>query len=240
MKDILLLRFDAPLMSFGGIAIDAHGVVDAFPGVSMICGVLANALGYDHRDFAETQRLQDRLHVACRLDRRGVREVDYHTVDLGTPSMVRPGWTTSGVVEERRGGPASSGTHIRFRHYAADSVATVALWLDAADGPALAELADALDRPARPLFLGRKACIPSGRLVLGITKSETLYDALRSAPLHPGSDRTPTYSASWPVGDGPEHGTLLSANDLRDWTMNVHAGARWVRVGVVSPEVAHG
>ena len=40
----LVLRFDAPLMSFGGVMVDQHGVIDRFPGTAMLTGLLANAL----------------------------------------------------------------------------------------------------------------------------------------------------------------------------------------------------
>jgi CRISPR-associated Cas5-like protein len=33
--DFLLLRFDAPLMSFGGVMVDQYGPTDRFPGQSM-------------------------------------------------------------------------------------------------------------------------------------------------------------------------------------------------------------
>jgi CRISPR-associated Cas5-like protein len=36
--DILLLRFDAPLMSFGGVMVDQHGPTDRFPGLAMLTG----------------------------------------------------------------------------------------------------------------------------------------------------------------------------------------------------------
>ena len=37
-----------------------------------------------------------------------------------------------------------------------------------AQGGGLDDLAAALDRPARPLFIGRKPCLPAGRLVAGL------------------------------------------------------------------------
>ena len=62
----------------------------------MLTGLLANALGWDHRDADSLERLQDRLRFASRLDRAGHPLVDYQTVDLGQDWM-RPenaGWTT--------------------------------------------------------------------------------------------------------------------------------------------------
>ncbi|MDQ7774408.1 MAG: type I-E CRISPR-associated protein Cas5/CasD [Paracoccus aminovorans] len=56
-------------------------------------------------------------------------------------------------------------THHRRRDYLADHETRVVLRLAAGQGLSLDELAQALDRPARPLFIGRKPCMPSARLV---------------------------------------------------------------------------
>ncbi|MBZ0116483.1 MAG: type I-E CRISPR-associated protein Cas5/CasD, partial [Sandaracinaceae bacterium] len=165
MIRVLLLRLDAPLMSFGGTVVDARNVTDDFPARSMITGLCGNALGYDHRDVRELARLQERVRIGARRDREPERIVDFQTVDLGQPFLLE-GWTTDGRVEGREGGSAGTGTHIRLRHYLADGVYTVALTLVPADEPpALDDLSRALDEPARPLFIGRKCCLPSERLV---------------------------------------------------------------------------
>ena len=49
MRDALILRFDAPLMSFGGPMVDHNGVVQDFPPTSLLTGLIGNALGYEHR-----------------------------------------------------------------------------------------------------------------------------------------------------------------------------------------------
>ncbi|MEZ4471472.1 MAG: type I-E CRISPR-associated protein Cas5/CasD [bacterium] len=163
---LALLTLDAPLMSFGAPIIDNLGVVQAWPAASMLVGLLANALGYDRRDWAAHRRLQTRLRYAARRDVAGRPVQDYQTVDLGQPHMKAAdvGWTTWGRIEKRGGAAANAvGTHIRKRDHHAGAVYTVALALDPADeSPTLAEVAAALRRPARPLFLGRKPCLPAG------------------------------------------------------------------------------
>ena len=42
---ILLLRLEAPLMSFGSVLVDKRGPTDRHPGTALITGLLANALG---------------------------------------------------------------------------------------------------------------------------------------------------------------------------------------------------
>src|SRR5690625_729020 len=46
--ETLIIRLDAPIMSFGPPIIHRHGKVQAYPAVSMITGLLGNALGYYH------------------------------------------------------------------------------------------------------------------------------------------------------------------------------------------------
>ncbi len=65
----LILRLEAPLVAFGGEAIDNYGVTRDFPAASMLTGLLANALGWRRTDRAAHQRLQDRMVFAARRDR---------------------------------------------------------------------------------------------------------------------------------------------------------------------------
>ena len=73
---VLLLRFDAPLMSFGDVRVDARGPIRDHPGLGQVTGLLANALGYDHAEADRLTRLQDRLCLASRCDRPGERRQD--------------------------------------------------------------------------------------------------------------------------------------------------------------------
>ena len=145
MSRYLLLRFDAPLMSFGGVVVDMHGVTMDFPGRSLLVGLFGNALGYDHGDALQLTELQQRLRHAVRQDRRGQPLADFQTASLGQP-FLEAGWTTTGKAEARRGGSAKKGTHIRHRHYVTDAVFTIAVELVPPDDfPTLDELANALE-----------------------------------------------------------------------------------------------
>ena len=106
-------------------------------------------------------------------------------MDLGQEHLRNPAWTTRGRAEHRAGGPdARFGTHIRLRWYRADSrVLTAVTLIPEQEDPSLDRIAEALDRPARPLFLGRKNCLPGERLVYALCDdAEGLTDALASAP----------------------------------------------------------
>ncbi|MDE2992718.1 MAG: type I-E CRISPR-associated protein Cas5/CasD, partial [Chloroflexota bacterium] len=184
----LLLDLQAPLMAFGGETIDNYGVIRDFPAASMLTGLLANALGWRRIERELHQRLQERLVFAARIDREpagGVRLTDFQTAKLDKSDQ---GWTTRGIPEGRAGGANTyDAPHLRYRDYFADMRVTVALRLEPAadgDGPTLDDLAAALDEPKRPLFIGRKPCLPSGRLSRGIgNEGNTALAALMGLPI---------------------------------------------------------
>ncbi len=238
MIDALVLRFDAPMMSFGGTLVDHVGVTMDFPGRSMLAGLLGNALGYQHQDFERLQRLQERLRLAVRCDRAGQRIIDYHTVLLGQPWMLE-GWTTRGRPEGRLGGPARTGTHVRLRHYIADAVYTVALRLEPPDeAPTLEDLGAALQSPERPLFIGRKCCLPAAPILLGFRRAENLARAALLEPL----TATRRHGAQESVrlwvdeGEGRSDGLPRVVADERDWANQLHVGSRYLRELAVSVE----
>jgi CRISPR system Cascade subunit CasD len=238
----LIVHLDAPMMAFGGVLVDGNGPTEAAPGASLLTGLLGNALGWTHSEVDALQRLQDRLIFAARLDRPGALMVDFHTVDLGQAHLVGTGWTTRGAVEGREGGSASEATHIRRRQYWCDRVMTVALTLAPADeAPNLDALAAALRRPARPLFIGRKPCIPSRPLFAGFVEAEDVMDAALRAPWPSGVTRPRGPVELWgPTDEATADGHTLIGRDLRTWAIQQHAGRRLIRHEQRAlPEVPH-
>jgi CRISPR system Cascade subunit CasD len=241
MPGFLLLRLEAPLMSFGGPMVDNIGRTRSFPGQAQITGLLANALGYRHADADLLERLQTRLRMATALARPGEVLRDYHTVDLGRPHLVDTGWTTRGVPETR-GGASSDTTHIRYRWYLADALVVVALALDPAnEEPTLANLAAALRYPARPLFIGRKSCLPAAPILLGEGETEAtsaaaaLQGAMRSLSLaKAGRVAVEMDERLATAADAPHETERLI--DRRDWRNQMHTGARAVRRFQISHE----
>jgi CRISPR system Cascade subunit CasD len=239
--DVLILKLEAPLMSFGTTLVDNNGVIARFPAASLLTGLLANALGYDQGAFAAHQRLQTRLRFAARIDRDGQRLVDFQTVDLGQPFLRDTGWTTRGQREDRRGGSASTGTHIRLRHYWADRRCIVACALrPEGEEPTLAALAAALERPARPLFLGRKCCLPSTPVLAARMEAQSLLEALQRFPdTGAGAGGAPPAGArqvpaQWPADEPESAGQTFTCTDERDWANQFHSGARTVRRGLIT------
>lgn len=241
----LILRFDAPMVSFGSVIVDQHGFTDFFPGVSMLTGMIGNSLGWHHSDFSQLQNLQDRIDFAARWDVLPNRVIDYHTVDLGSPKMCRPGWTTRGEMEHRGGGPAAKyGTHQRYRHYLVDGLMTVALGLTGGGTPTVDGIKKALERPARPLFLGRKTCLPARPLldpVNPIVKGQDLVSILETVPVWnregiPEQELRKTWTCWTPLGYKDDSDESHLIYDLRDWQNQLLAGSRWRREGMIGGE----
>lgn len=230
----LVLRLEAPLVSFGDVMIDAFGPVGDFPSCSMLVGLLANALGYNREDGARINALQQRLVFGARLDQAGELFTEFQTAQLGAGDK---GWTTRGLVETRAGGPNTyRSPHLRYRDHLSDMRCSIALRLNDAGNEhasvmTLEALATALDLPCRPLFIGRKACLPSRRILDGFIEAESVYAALLAVPFTagPGAHRSwrraervrVSLPASEPCPDGfREH----RACEQRDWISGVHVG----------------
>lgn len=244
-----VLRLDAPMLSFGGVIVDHHGFTDRFPGTAMLCGLFGNALGYSHRDHALLHRLQERIVYAARWDvppRSSM--VDYHTVDLGSPHMRSAGWTTRGKPEHRDGGAsARQGIHQRYRHYWCDGLMTVVVALIGDDAPGTSDVVEALCRPVRPLFLGRKTCLPARPLLDPSTPEldgDSVREILRRVPVWTRegipAEISPLREASWTVeevGEQDEAQIIGMVHDQRDWRNQVMAGSRVRAVGLLGGEV---
>lgn len=232
--DCLILRFDAPLMSFGSVVVDQINPIWSFPAKSMLVGLLANSLGWDHRDASKCQSLQNRLRFAARWDAEPELLTEYQTVDLGQDLMVDTGWTTRGRREDRGKGAATTGTHIRYRDHWANGVATVALALDDDGDPTIDLLEKVLRTPIRPLFIGRKPCLPATQILVGRRKASGVRSCLAREPLADiGPRKRPRHiMAMWPMNEGEGSGTE-ERYDLRSWANNVHSGSERYAVGIM-------
>ena len=233
-KAHLILSFDAPIMSFGGVVVDNFGYTDPFPSASMLAGLIGNALGYDRAEGERLQVLQDRLVYAARVDRPGLPLMDFQTAAIAKDDK---GWTTRGEPEGRAGGEIR-GKHIRYRHYWADRVVRVALRLEPADGPPdLDEISAALVAPARPLFIGRKPCLPSAPILADRVEASSAVGALELlTPFSTGE----LVELFWPDGEDGVSMPLKAFDHTgrRDWVSGVHGGwERWNR-GVLAVGMA--
>lgn len=248
MKRALILRLQAPLASYGDTQVDHIGPTRMLPTKSQITGLLANAMGYCHGEFTKLQELQSRIEMASAVVCGGEELQDFQTVDLGQPHLREPGWTTRGQTEHRAGASTTKyGTHIRIRRYRADADILTAVGLSPANQePTLQALKRALDSPARPLFIGRKSCLPASRILVGVVSYSTeLRDTLGRVPeLFPKlwnsigrAAALTTLVAEWAVQDDRASSELRSTRrivDERDWRNQLHGGERSVQSGIIS------
>ncbi len=243
MQRYLMLRLEGPLMAFGDVMVDAIGPIRDAPSASALTGLLANALGMRREEAGRMQRLQDRLVFGSRIDRPGERFTEFQTAKLEASDK---GWTTRGRPEGRAGGSATyDSPHIRYRDHDADKCVTVALRLDPAEEPPdLDALAAVLDEPARPLFLGRKPCLPSHRILLGFRDADNLYGALTAEPLAHHGDRPRrtlperiAFFLPWDGAQGLEKTREVRVCDRRDWKAGIHSGEIRLALGSVDRAV---
>jgi CRISPR system Cascade subunit CasD len=227
----LVLRLDAPMQSWGRVAMDPVRPTYAHPTRSGLAGMIASALGWRYSDGARTTALQDALRYGVREDRPARILRDYHTADLGR--IGRESWTRWGI-ERRGGGPAASGTQILDKHYLADAVFVVAFSLDDDSPVNLDEVAQALRSPARPLFLGRKGCLPATPILVGEVQALSSFEALAAWPSDSRSSAAEV-PCWYQDGDGPAEGEPEEIWDRRDFVTDRFAGSRIVRRHRVRP-----
>ncbi len=115
---------------------------------------------------------------------------------------------------------------------------TVALRLDPADdAPNLDGLADALQEPSRPLFIGRKPCLPSAPMFGGFSHGDTALDALLAWPVAEPDNPPKSMRLFWPGNDAPTKiaGVRVVRDymitDQRNWVSGLHGGGRPVHDG---------
>lgn len=243
MDRYLILVLEGPLLAFGAEAVDARGPTCDWPGASQLTGLLANALGYRREDRADLAALQDRLSFAIRIDRGETPVRDFQTAKLAKNDK---GWTTRGVPEGRDGGAATyDSPHIRERDFIPDGRVVVALTLVDApqaagaapirSAPSVDDLATALAEPARPLFIGRKPCLPSRPILEGVVAAADPLAALATVACEPGdaADRaTVILPADMPaVPDGSDGFRQVAVTDRRNWLTGLHGGQTRYRRG---------
>lgn len=144
MTNTLLMRFVAPMQSWGVGSNFDYRDTGLEPSKSGVVGLLCAALGHG-RDLPLDERfLAARLGV--RVDREGVPAYDYQVAGVG--GML----DANGKVSDKNVTPS-------WRSYLADAAFLVGL--ESEDAAWLEQLQTALRRPVWPLFLGRKAFPPA-------------------------------------------------------------------------------
>lgn len=142
---VLVLVLDGVLQSWGTTTIGHARTTNTYPTKSAIVGMIANALGRERED--DIQDIAE-ISYAVRVDSPGDLQRDYHLVSI--------------LTQPSKGDRVG---RITERFYLADAVFTIAI---SHHNPSfLQDISNALNKPSRALFLGRKSCPPSRPVVYG-------------------------------------------------------------------------
>lgn len=201
----LVLRLAGPLQSWGGSSQFNRRETRPEPTKSGLVGLLAAAEGRRRQE-----PIEDLLHLTfgVRTDRPGSLLRDYHTLsDYRGRPLLSAAVTAKGV--QKPTSPVKR-THVTQRYYLQDAVFVAAI-----SGPhaILDTLHETLLRPAFPLALGRRACVPTQPLVLHPDNGHTLWPGdplavLQAVPWQ--APRDPGRTADLPVSiDDPSGDDLL-------------------------------
>lgn len=173
----LLLRLAGPMQSWGEHSAFGQRDTLGHPTRSGVIGLCAAARGIPRGE--ERMREYDNLVITVRVDRPGVRDVDYQTIGGGLPSKR--------TVPKSEGGyrPVSTATVQTWRPYLSDAVFTLAL-----QGPEelLTVTAEALEHPYWQPYLGRRSFLPEQPILLRSGVADPVGELRSGVPLPP---RTP-------------------------------------------------
>ena len=173
---VLLIRLAGPMQAWGTQSRFSVRDTGLEPSKSGVIGLLCAALGKPRDEsVSENEGLPSladlaALKMAVRVDRPGTMAADYHTAQ----NVIR-----ASSVPGRK--PKLKDCEPSTRYYLADADFLVGL-----EGPLdlLRQLDAALTDPVWPLYLGRKAFVPSTpvRVPNGLLPDGTLPDALKDTP----------------------------------------------------------
>lgn len=185
----LALLLDGPMQSWGFASRFTRRTTSLHPTKSGIVGMLAAALGIDKHGADEVAQIAKLNALICttitlpkkRRDRElpMLRLSDYHTIgggfEKGADRMKKPRAASGAALE----------TVLSDRHYLLDARFGVVLeggadWLE--------QIAAALHNPVWGVWLGRKCCIPSAPVLVGVAVDTAA--ALRMLLIRAGFDET--------------------------------------------------
>ncbi|WP_086810132.1 type I-E CRISPR-associated protein Cas5/CasD [Streptomyces reticuliscabiei] len=162
----VLLRLSAPMQSWGTTSQWEERATTVRPTKSGVTGIVANALGYELDD--DLSALVP-LQFAVRADRPGRTAVDHQTAGGGHPAPATLIPSAYGAPRGLEPDPAGTlqanetatgrTTVLIIKQYVTD--AAFLAGLSTPDKELAEEIAAALTRPARPLYLGRRSCPPA-------------------------------------------------------------------------------
>jgi len=172
----LLLKFIAPMQSWGSHSRFDIRDTEREPTKSGVLGLVAAALGRDRTEPVEDLA---RLRLGVRVDREGVVRYDYQTAQGALKASGKSGYKYP--KSPLYGKLELPETVVSRRYYLADAAFLVGL---EGDGNLLRTIGEALKRPRWALFLGRKGYLPGKPIFFpdGGFRDAPLEEALAAQP----------------------------------------------------------
>lgn len=176
MANTLFLRLEGPLQAWGERGRWSVRDTATEPTKSGVIGLIACAMGYNSDE--QLRALSENTRMGVRCDAPGRLITDYHTVGGGydLPALL----TAEGKPKISSGRPH---TEITWRDYVCDASFLVAL--QAEQEALIEQMAQALQNPVWPIYLGRKSCPPSRPVYDGLGSFNSLQDALQAGRWSP-------------------------------------------------------
>ncbi|WP_026611751.1 type I-E CRISPR-associated protein Cas5/CasD [Methylocaldum szegediense] len=175
MRRFLVFRLYGTMAAWGDIAVGEQRPSTPHPSKSAILGLLAAALGIRRHEDDKHQSLADGYGYAVRVDAAGVLLRDYHTTQVPeSTSRLRHLRTRRDETRDR----SNLYTVLSTRDYRGDTLYTVCLAENPGSRYSLETLAEHLNRPRLPLYLGRKSCPLAFPLSPRCISAQTFEEAL--------------------------------------------------------------
>lgn len=190
--DTIFLRLEGPLQAWGDNSKFVIRRTMETPTKSGVLGLICCAIGWSRQEACGHLLELNTLAMGVRIDRPGNRWWDYHTVGAKIGLL-----SADGKGIKRTGGPTGPiETLLSRREYLCDASFLVVLQ---GNSELIRRVADSLQDPKWPVFLGRKSCPPSvpilvtrqrsdGKLEAETDRFKSVREALESRPWRPRHD----------------------------------------------------
>lgn len=174
--ETLIFQLQAPLSSWGEVAVGEYRPSAEYPSQSAIQGLLGAALGIARDDDESQTALRTGYRLAVGVLSQGRLLRDFHTAQVPsrTDLKKRPHATRRDELSLPK---SDLNTILSSRDYRQDTAALVAVQAVANAPYSLAQLAEALKKPKFVLYLGRKSCPVSVPLHPRVLSAETINTA---------------------------------------------------------------
>ena len=172
----IFLRLEGPLQAWGDSSQYVIRRVKEAPTKSGVLGLICSAMGIQRKNAAQELIKLNTLKMGVRVDRPGTLWWDYHTAGAKIGLVTAAGkikyTSTSKEIE----------TLVSRRQYLCDASFLVALH---GCSQVISEIAEALQFPVWPYYLGRKSCPPSRPVFEGTGEYSSALEALEASKFRP-------------------------------------------------------